>query len=186
MAATQAQRQEPVKKEGDISDAFVSLSGTERQPLPHRYLELKKSLVSGHEDRLIDSWKRLLKELKIETDFVAKHGLAVIPSIEFDDIESSLVSHSSEIRKRGVVVVRNVIPEMEARAYKDEIEEYVRHNPSTRGTNTTRGNGYSKYRKITNIDQHSPRTTHKCSNSTGQALRSRPELIQTSWRSKQR
>lgn len=133
-APTQAQYQEPIKREGDISDAFVSLSGTERQPLPHRFLELKKSLVAGHEDRVIDSWNRLLEKLKRENNVVARHGPAVIPSIEFDDIESGLASHSAEIRKRGVAVVRNVIPETEARAYKSEIEEYVRHNPSTRGT----------------------------------------------------
>jgi hypothetical protein len=39
-----------------------------------------------------------------------------------------------EIRKRGVVVVKGVVPEVEARAYKGEVEEYVRKNPWTKGT----------------------------------------------------
>ncbi|KAF4429683.1 DUF1479 domain [Fusarium acutatum] len=120
------------KKEGDISDAFTSLSGAQREPLPDRYRQLKLSLLQGREDKIVRSWKKLLSELKRENEIVANKGPGVIPQIEFKDLERRNDTLREEVKKRGVVVVKGVIPEGEARAYKAEVEEYVARNPSTR------------------------------------------------------
>ncbi|EMT73401.1 hypothetical protein NOF04DRAFT_3579 [Fusarium oxysporum II5] len=120
------------KKEGDISDAFTSLSGAQREPLPDRYRQLKLNLLQGRQDKIVQSWKKLLRELKRENEIVAKKGPGVIPQIDFKDLEKSSDGLREEVKKRGVVVVRGVIPEGEARAYKAEVEEYVAKNPSTR------------------------------------------------------
>lgn len=133
MSATQTQTQTPVKREGDISDAFVSLSGTERPPLPQRFLDLKRALIAGHEDRVIASWGRLLERLKVENAAIAEQGPKIIPDIDFGNLDGDLAKFSAEVKKRGVAVIRNVVPEKEARAYKAEIEEYVKQNPSTKG-----------------------------------------------------
>lgn len=152
MSATQTQTQ--VKREGDISDAFVSLSGTETPPLPQRFLDLKRTLIAGHEDRVIASWKRLLERLKVENDIIAKQGPKIIPDIDFRNLDGDLAKFKDEVKKRGVAVIRNVVPEHEARAYKDEIEEYVKQNPSTRGKHIL-------YRQDThnNNNTHTPRTS---------------------------
>lgn len=141
MSATQTQTSTPPpaaaaasKREGDISDSFVSLSNAKRPPLPRRFLELKQSLVRGREDAVIASWGRLLRRLKTENDLVAAKGPGVVPVLQFDGLEEQLPSLRDELRKRGVAVVKGVIPCDEARAYKSELEEYVRQNPSTRGT----------------------------------------------------
>ncbi|RYP47164.1 hypothetical protein DL768_006736 [Monosporascus sp. mg162] len=131
-AVAQSQLRIPVKREGDISDSFISLSGTGRPPLPPRFLDLKKALVAGHEHFVVDSWKRLLDRLRVENQTIAREGPMIIPNIDFHELDRDLAKVGSEIKKRGVVVVRNVVPEKETRAYKDEIEEYVRQNPSTR------------------------------------------------------
>ncbi|KAI0475709.1 DUF1479 domain protein [Xylariaceae sp. FL0804] len=120
------------KREGDISDAFVSLSGNDRPPLPERFLHIKRALVEGHEDRVIDSWQRLLEQLRIENEIIAREGPGIIPSIDFERLGDDLPKLRAEIKKRGVAVIRGVIPEDEARHYKDELEEYVRQNPSTK------------------------------------------------------
>ncbi|KAI1437365.1 DUF1479 domain protein [Xylaria sp. CBS 124048] len=120
------------KREGDISDSFVSLSGKTQPPLPVRFLDLKRSLVAGHEDRVIASWRRLLAELEEENGIIAKHGSNVIPCLEYSNLDEDVARLRSEVQKTGVAVVRGVIPEEEARAYKFEIEEYVGRNPSTR------------------------------------------------------
>ncbi|EWG53204.1 hypothetical protein FVEG_11682 [Fusarium verticillioides 7600] len=120
------------KKEGDISDAFTSLSGAQREPLPDRYRQLKLALLQGREDKIVQSWKKLLRELKRENEIVANKGPGVIPQIEFKDLEKRNDALREEVKKRGVVVVRGVVPEGEARAYKAEVEEYVARNPSTR------------------------------------------------------
>ncbi|KAK1985762.1 hypothetical protein LZ30DRAFT_618877 [Colletotrichum cereale] len=131
MGAAAAAHHAP-KKEGDISSVFVSLSGAERAPLPDRFRVLKQELVAGHEDAVVRSWGRLLRALRDENEIVRAAGPAVIPSVEFRDLEGGVARLRDEIRKRGAVVVRGVVDEGEARAYKDEIEAYVRRNPSTK------------------------------------------------------
>ncbi|KAI1499088.1 DUF1479 domain protein [Biscogniauxia marginata] len=127
MASSQAP-----KREGNISDSFLSLSGGDKSTLPERFLELKKTLVAGREDRVIASWYRLLDQLKRENEIVAREGPSIVPSVEFKDLESDLTRLKGELKKRGVAVIRGVVPEDEARAFKDEIEEYVKQNPSTK------------------------------------------------------
>lgn len=130
---TTAAAQKSIKKEGDISDAFTSLSGAKREPLPDRFRELKCDLVRGREKEIVASWGRLLRQLRRENEIIAKKGPSVIPQVEFSDFEKDVDVLKEEIRKRGAVVIKGVIPEAEARAYKDEVEEYVKKNPSTRG-----------------------------------------------------
>jgi hypothetical protein len=121
------------KKEGDISDAFVSLSGQDRPPLPDRFRQLKCDLVRGREAEIKKSWGNLLGQLRKENDIIASKGPAVIPQVDYKDLEGGIKGLKDEIKKRGAIVVKGVIPESEARAYKDEIEDYVKKNPSTRG-----------------------------------------------------
>ncbi|CAG8983553.1 hypothetical protein HYALB_00004354 [Hymenoscyphus albidus] len=123
----------PPRKEGDISSVFVSLSGVAPTPLPHRFIDLKKELTEGHEEALTASWGRLLKAIDAEVKYIFSRGSSVIPSIEFSELDNNPAEFRAELRKRGVGVVRNVVPSKEARAYKDEIEAYVKANPSTKG-----------------------------------------------------
>lgn len=121
------------KREGDISDSFASLSGKEAARLPDRFRELKISLSAGNEDNIVAGWKRLLNVLSKENDVIASRGPSIIPEIRFDNLSQDLSAKKDEIKKRGVAVVRGVIPEREARAYKFEIEDYVKQNPQTKG-----------------------------------------------------
>jgi len=133
MAATNGE----AKREGDISDTFASMSGKGHKTLSDRFRELKLSLISGHEIEVKDSWRRLLAELKKENGVVAAQDSKVIPVIEFNNLDDDLQRLEGEIGKRGAAVIRGVIPEAEARAYKTDIEEYVRKNPSTRGNHNS-------------------------------------------------
>jgi hypothetical protein len=128
-AATQAQ-----KRAGDISDAFASLSGQEFTPLTPEYAALKSRLIRGHESEVRESWERLLRELREEIPLIVERGSQVIPEIDFKDIDNAPESFSSELRKRGVAVVRNVVPEQEALQWKEDLREYIRQNPQTKGT----------------------------------------------------
>lgn len=134
MMGTQAHQP---KKEGDISSVFVSLSGADRPPLPDRFRQIKNSLIAGREDRVVASWNRLLDELRRENQIIKSKGSAVIPTVEFKDLESEIERVRPEIKKRGAAVIRGVVPEAEARGYKDEVEEYMKKNPSTRGKSST-------------------------------------------------
>ncbi|KAF2127993.1 DUF1479-domain-containing protein [Dothidotthia symphoricarpi CBS 119687] len=126
-AATQAQR-----RAGDISDAFASLSGQEFKPLTSEYASLKGRLVRGHESQVRESWERLLQNLREEIPLIVELGSDVIPQIEFKDINNAPEAFGNELRKRGVAVVRNVVPEQDALQWKEQLRQYIRQNPQTK------------------------------------------------------
>ncbi|KAI9769885.1 MAG: hypothetical protein M1835_006643 [Candelina submexicana] len=120
------------KKEGNISSVFVSLSGTESEPLPSRFADLKGRLIGGHEDLLRDSWKRLLRDIREEIEVVAQLGCKVVPEIQFKDLGKAPEPFQIEHRKRGVAIIRDVVPESTALQYKEDIRAYVKDNPQTK------------------------------------------------------
>ncbi|KOS18002.1 Uncharacterized protein ESCO_002841 [Escovopsis weberi] len=119
------------KREGNIGDSFASFSGI-KQTLPDRFRQLKCDLVRGKERTLTQSWMRLLRELRRENEIIARKGPDVIPEIAFADIRNGIERLQGEIKKRGAVVIKGVIPEDEARDYKFRIEEYAAKNPQTK------------------------------------------------------
>ncbi|KAJ6093520.1 hypothetical protein N7486_008809 [Penicillium sp. IBT 16267x] len=121
------------RKEGDISSVFVSLSGDGKAaPLAERFADQKKKLIAGRGDQLKRSWDRLLCKLRDEVETIEHRGSDIIPSINFRDIHAAPRSFHDELRKRGVAIIRGVVPEAEARGYKEEIEAYARANPATK------------------------------------------------------
>lgn len=132
-AATQAQ-----KRAGDISDAFASLSGQEFKPLTPEYADLKGRLIKGRENEVRESWERLLQELREEIQLIVELGSKVIPEINFKDIDNAPETFNSELRKRGVAVIRGVVPQEEALQWKEDLREYIRQNPQTKGRHCSR------------------------------------------------
>ncbi|PVH88398.1 DUF1479 domain protein [Cadophora sp. DSE1049] len=120
------------KAEGDISAVFPSLSGVVMEPLPERFTEIKRQLIQGNEERLTESWQRLLKQLAVENEIVKERGSDIIPQIEFEELRNAPSGFVKDIKKRGVAVIKGVVPENEARGYKNEVEDYVKRNPSTK------------------------------------------------------
>jgi hypothetical protein len=127
-AATQAQR-----REGDISDAFASLSRQNFKLLTPEYADLKSRLIKGYEREVRESWERLLRDLQEEIPLIVELGSKVIPEINFKDLNNAPETFSKEFRKRGVAVVRNVVSEQEALQWKEDLREYIRQNPQTKG-----------------------------------------------------
>ena len=127
-ASTQAQ-----KRAGDISDAFASLSGQDFKPLSPEYADLKQRLIRGHENQVRESWERLLRDLREEIPLILELGSKVIPEINFKDLDHASDTFNSELRKRGVAVVRGVVSEEEALQWKEDLREYIRQNPQTKG-----------------------------------------------------
>lgn len=122
------------KKEGDISSVFVSLSGDGAgTQLPPRFATMKKQLLQCSREQMIASWTTLLEKLKVENQLVKEKGPAIVPSIDFADIDRPSATFKDELKKRGVAVVRGVVPQAEARGYKTDVEEYIKLNPWTKG-----------------------------------------------------
>ncbi|CUS12326.1 unnamed protein product [Tuber aestivum] len=113
---------------GDISSVFPSLSGIAPPPLPDRYAELKGRFTVGRENILAESWERLLLDLEKETAVVKMFGSDIIPQVEFKDLASLSEEKTAEIKKRGVVVLRNVLPDKEALAMKESLRAHIGRN----------------------------------------------------------
>jgi hypothetical protein len=126
--ASQAQ-----KRAGDISDAFASLSGQKFVPLAPEYADLKSRLINGHENEVRESWDRLLRHLREEIPLIVELGSKVIPEIDFKDLDHASEAFSNDLRERGVAVVRGVVSEDEALQWKEDLREYIRQNPQTKG-----------------------------------------------------
>lgn len=120
------------KREGDISDAFASLSGLQFEPLEPRFADLKTRLIAGNEEALYHSWNRLLASLREEIPLIIEQGPKIIPEIDFKNIDHASQEFRDEHRKRGVAVIRNVLPEKEALDLKTDLREYIAANPHTK------------------------------------------------------
>lgn len=135
MATTATSTSTVHKSNGDISSVFPSLSGTASPPLPPRFADLKKRLIRSHESDVRDSWRRLLVALQQQRQEIKALGSIIVPEINFWDLND--VARRTRFRdglhKRGVAVVRGVVPEKEALDWKELLQRYIRTNPSTRG-----------------------------------------------------
>ncbi|KAL4788717.1 hypothetical protein BJX76DRAFT_344816 [Aspergillus varians] len=130
-ASTSTPASQLTKAAGDISSVFPSLRPDYKpEPLPSRFKDLKESLFRKNEEALKKSWERLLPSLEEEVHQIKLKGSDIIPSVEYSDVVSGNLSPESlaEIRRRGSVVIRNVVPRREARGWKERIEEYVAAN----------------------------------------------------------
>ncbi|KAG8934027.1 hypothetical protein FRC02_010764 [Tulasnella sp. 418] len=122
------------KTEGDISSVFVSLAGEAPPPLPKRFSDLKKTLVptTHDQERLAHSWRSLLDALKVEVAEIQEKSTTIVPEVSFNDMVST-EEWKKEVRKRGVVIVRNAIDDAEVLGWKEQLRDYIKANPQVKG-----------------------------------------------------
>lgn len=116
---------------GDISTAFDSV-WDKNNKLDDSYIEIKKKLVKDP-SALKESWVRLKKALAEGIEEIKRKGNAVIPQIDFKNLETLSETQRNEIMKRGCVVIRDTVPRQDAEALKQEVIEYIERNPNTKG-----------------------------------------------------
>ena len=75
-AVASAHRQ---KAEGTIEDIFTAFTKP-AAPLPSRFSDLKKQIAGKDPERLVESWRDVLKELETVTEEVAAKGADVSSS----------------------------------------------------------------------------------------------------------
>lgn len=173
-AVTQAQ-----KRAGDISDAFASLSGQEFTPLNPEYADLKSRLIKGYESEVRESWERLLRDLREEIPHIVELGSKVIPEIAFKDLDNAPETFNNELRKRGVAVIRQVVPEQEALQWKEDLREYIRKNPQTKGMYQTTPGDFSGLTKEQAFPADNPQVFELYWSKTQLLARGNPNLLKT-------
>lgn len=106
--------------------------------LDQRFATIKKQLVRPeHREKVIASYKRLVKVLEDEAAFIANNGPSVVPEIDFDAIRANggelPEDFCAVVRERGCVILRNVVSEEQAIAWEAEIKDYTRRHPKVGG-----------------------------------------------------
>ncbi|KAG8960140.1 hypothetical protein FRC03_007005 [Tulasnella sp. 419] len=122
------------KTEGDISSVFVSLAGEAPPPLPKRFSDLKKTMVptTHDQERIVHGWITLLDALKVAVAEIQEKGTSIVPEVAFSNMVGT-EEWKNEVRKRGVVVVRDVIDDEEVLGWKQQLRDYIEANPQVKG-----------------------------------------------------
>lgn len=125
MAATSQQS----RPKGDISSVFNTLGDKKDNMLDPTLLSLKREIAPKDPSILNNAYKRLLESFKQESFEIQQKGSAIIPTVTFAEIQANNCEFPphiiEQIKKRGCVVIRNVVPEEEAKVYKAQIQEYI-------------------------------------------------------------
>lgn len=111
------------------------LDTTEPIPLSSRFAKLKRNMIACRERDVAESFYRLLRALRREADEIAARGSDVIPTIDYFDIGDGekAAEFRAALRKRGVAVIKRVVPLTVAQTWQEETLEYIADNPHARG-----------------------------------------------------
>ncbi len=123
-------------------------AGTDLTPdnVPQAIERMKRAL-GARRDLLDRAYREVTDQILFEADSIAAQrdsGKRVIPELDLAAIEADRVAETlrTQIRRRGVCVIRNVVPREEAKCWNDELGEYIS------------GNGYYTARKDPNLDKY--------------------------------
>lgn len=126
----------------------------QNQPLPERFADIKREIASSipnFQERATRSWTEILQELQLRTDSIIKDGPEVIleilihsmlywllawqfiPQISFKDLTNLKPEEREAVRRKGCIVIKDVVDDAEAKSWKESLEEFVKLNPNVDG-----------------------------------------------------
>ncbi|KDR78729.1 hypothetical protein GALMADRAFT_137740 [Galerina marginata CBS 339.88] len=103
---------------------------------PARFADLKASIASSFPDFELNatrSWGEILQELNNLAKTIKAEGQDTIPQVNFADLQRLSKEELDKIKRRGTVVIKDVIPDEQAIKWKEELKEFVRANPTAEG-----------------------------------------------------
>ncbi|GBE88545.1 DUF1479-domain-containing protein [Sparassis latifolia] len=105
-------------------------------PCPPRFVEIKKDIASSYPDfqeRVTKAWNELLAELDTVTSEIAAQGSDYVPQVNFSELANLSSERIEEIRRKGSLVIKDVVDDEEATQWRQWLREYVTKNPSIDG-----------------------------------------------------
>lgn len=100
---------------------------------PERFVQLKREIAQGREEELMRSWKTVIAALKARTDDFIKIGPAYIPQVDYSEMQRLSAEQLPEIKKKGCVVIKNVVSDEEALRWKADLKKIIEDNPLLEG-----------------------------------------------------
>ncbi|KAK3629703.1 hypothetical protein LTR56_017137 [Elasticomyces elasticus] len=106
--------------------------------LEPRFSALKQSIIKPeNKQKVVESYKRLVKACHQEATLIGKAGPSIVPEIDFEDVlrnggemPEGLVDL---VRDRGCIIFRNVVPTEQAEAWEAELKDYTKRHSAVGG-----------------------------------------------------
>ncbi|KAI0749829.1 DUF1479-domain-containing protein [Daedaleopsis nitida] len=105
-------------------------------PCPPRLVDLKKEIAASYPDfeaRAIKAWGEILVELEKVTKEIAQEGSQGVPEVAFSELSSLSSERLEELKRKGCMVIRDVVDDAEARTWQAWLREYVSKNSNVDG-----------------------------------------------------
>lgn len=103
---------------------------------PAGLLKLKEDIAASYPDfeaNVTKAWKEIIAELAVVTETISKQGTNYLPQLDFADLQNLTEAHKAEIRNKGCVVIRDVIDDQQAIAWRHNLQDFVAANPDVEG-----------------------------------------------------
>ncbi|KAI0045073.1 DUF1479-domain-containing protein [Auriscalpium vulgare] len=104
--------------------------------MPARFVDLKRTIAAAYPDfeaRITRAWAEILDELDVASKTIAAEGPNIIPQVQFADLASLSGEQIDNIKRRGCVVIRDVVDDEEVAGWKSSLDEFVKANPDVPG-----------------------------------------------------
>ncbi|KAI0316742.1 hypothetical protein OF83DRAFT_1059849 [Amylostereum chailletii] len=104
--------------------------------MPPRFADLKREIADSYPDfeaQVTRAWIEILEQLKDSTAEIAKEGPAVIPEVSFADLDKLSSEQVDKMKRRGCVIIKDVVDDSEATAWKAALQEFDKANPTAPG-----------------------------------------------------
>ncbi|KAJ7511697.1 hypothetical protein B0H11DRAFT_711832 [Mycena galericulata] len=105
-------------------------------PLPPRFAEIKLKIAAANpnfEHDITKAWIEVLGELDKVTKVIVQEGPTYIPQFSFAELNKLTPAQIADIKRKGTVVIKDVVDDEEARAWKTSLEEFIKANPHAAG-----------------------------------------------------
>ena len=113
---------------GTINDLF---SEDLKAYYSDEYVELK-DIIEHDQENIEDVFKKVEKKLDKQLEVIKERGNELIPTVSFDKIRNNggklPEGIADKVRKRGVLIIKNVIPKQEVEDMMTELLKYMYKN----------------------------------------------------------
>ncbi|KAG6904910.1 hypothetical protein DXG01_006269 [Tephrocybe rancida] len=104
--------------------------------LPPRFADLKREIAASFpnfQENATKAWGEIIAQLKVVNAEIAEAGPEYIPQIKFDDLKRLTAEEIAKVKRRGSVVIRDVVSDAEALQWKEQLREFAKANPDAIG-----------------------------------------------------
>lgn len=99
-------------------------------------IRIKGEIASSYpdfEECVTQAWADILVELKKMTQEISAGGSEFIPQVQFSELQSLPADKIAEIRRKGSLVIKDIVDDEQAIAWKKSLEDFISNNPDVDG-----------------------------------------------------